>query len=175
MDLKDVQKHWNAFGKIDPLWAILTFPDRKGNKWQRDEFFKTGLIEVNLVMKYVESLGQKIPCRKALDFGCGVGRLCSWLASRCSEVYGIDRGIEGLRLAAEYNARANIVYQAYDGETIPFSQSYFNAILCVGVLHKRVFPGEKLPRILGEFRRVLRTPGTIVAIEHVYGREQASD
>ena len=39
MDLKELQKHWHQFGKQDPMWAILTWPDKKGNKWSVDEFF----------------------------------------------------------------------------------------------------------------------------------------
>jgi len=105
-----------------------------------------------------------------LDFGCGIGRLCPWLASRCRQVYGIDRDIELLRLATEHNTRPHVAYQDYDGETIPFPQSYFNAILCVGVLQKRIWSDKQLTHILGEFHRILKTPGTVVAIEHVYGK-----
>jgi hypothetical protein len=39
MDIKELKKHWNRFGKADPLWAIVTQPDKKGNRWQRDDFF----------------------------------------------------------------------------------------------------------------------------------------
>ena len=87
-------------------------------------------------------------------------------------VNGIDTGTEVLRLAVQYNTQPNVVYQGYDGETLPFPPSYFNAILCVfgGVLQKHVFPEEQLTRIVGELQRVLKTPGRIVAIEHVYGR-----
>lgn len=33
MDLKDLQKNWDTFGMVDPLFAILTDPQKKGNKW----------------------------------------------------------------------------------------------------------------------------------------------
>jgi SAM-dependent methyltransferase len=107
-----------------------------------------------------------------LDFGCGVGRLCSWLASRCSKVYGIDTDIKMLTLAAEHNARPNVIYQVYEGETIPFAPSSFDVILCAfgGVLQKHIFPEQKFAHLLGELSRVLKIPGTIIAIEHVYGR-----
>jgi len=132
----------------------------------------------NAYIDYLQKLaldqeGAFKPTDVVLDFGCGVGRLCSWLASRCNQVYGIDVGTEVLGLATQYHARANIIYQAYDGETIPFAQAYFNAILCVRVLNKRILPGEKFVRILREFHRILKTPGVLVAIEHVYGREQS--
>jgi len=40
LSLKDLQENWDKFGKIDPLWSILTDPHKKGNKWQIDEFLK---------------------------------------------------------------------------------------------------------------------------------------
>ena len=27
MNIRELQKNWDEFGKIDPLWAILTSPD----------------------------------------------------------------------------------------------------------------------------------------------------
>lgn len=109
-----------------------------------------------------------------LDFGCGIGRLSHWLGDRCSMVYGLDVGKEVLSIAAQHNARANVIYQAYDGETIPFAESSFDVILFVMVLHRKsIFSEEKLARILGEFHRVLKPNGRIIMIENVYGRPQS--
>jgi len=113
------------------------------------------------------------PADVVLDFGCGVGRLSSWLAGRCRRVYGIDVEADLLRLAAQYHTGANVLYQAYDGKTIPFAQAYFDAILCVRVLNKRILPGENFDWALGELHRILKAPGVLIAIEHVYGREQS--
>ena len=88
MDIKRLQKNWDEFGKIDPLWAILTDPNKKGGKWKIDEFFQTGVKEIDAVMKYIDSLGVSIQRRRALDFGCGVGRLTQPLCQYFNEVYG---------------------------------------------------------------------------------------
>lgn len=145
-------------------YGILDAADKRGYKNSYIDYLQKLVLDREGAFK---------PTDVVLDFGCGVGRLCAWLASRCRQVYGIDTGLEVLKLAAKHNHRVNVVYQAYDGATLPFDQSSFNAILCVGVLQKRIFPEEKLSHILGEFHRVLKTPGTVVAIEHVYGRTQA--
>ena len=42
MELKELQKHWNKFGKEDPLWAIITLDEKRVNKWNPEEFFETG-------------------------------------------------------------------------------------------------------------------------------------
>ena len=57
MRLDRLQRHWDEFGRRDPYWAILTDPAKKGNKWDLDEFFKTGEHEVDDVLAWVESLG----------------------------------------------------------------------------------------------------------------------
>ncbi len=75
MNIRDLRQDWDAFGKNDPMWAILTAPGKRGNKWQAEEFFETGGREIEELMKYVQSLGVSLSRRRALDFGCGVGRL----------------------------------------------------------------------------------------------------
>ena len=39
MTLKDVQKTYEDYGNEDPLYAVLSRKDSKGNKWDVDEFF----------------------------------------------------------------------------------------------------------------------------------------
>ena len=75
MNLTDLQRHWDAFGRHDPMWAILTDPARKGGRWTADEFFATGVTEIGAVMAAARALGLPARRRRALDFGCGLGRL----------------------------------------------------------------------------------------------------
>ena len=103
MDLKELQKNWDEFGKIDPLWAILTSPDRKGGKWDPTEFFASGKREIDRIMNQAQSLALPPRRETALDFGCGVGRLtqalCSWF-DRCS---GVDIAPSMIDLARQHN------------------------------------------------------------------------
>ncbi|MGH2574686.1 MAG: class I SAM-dependent methyltransferase [Ignavibacteria bacterium] len=103
MKIKDLQKNWDWFGRTDPLWAILTDNYKKGGKWDLNEFFLTGEQQIANVMKYIGSLGIKFSRNKALDFGCGVGRLTQPLAQYFDEVYGIDIAPSMISLAKKYN------------------------------------------------------------------------
>ena len=103
MSLEELRRNWNAFGRKDPFWAILTDPKKKGNKWQAEEFFETGVSEIKYLMDHIESLGVHIPRRKALDFGCGVGRLTQALAGYFGEVHGVDIAPSMIELAIRYN------------------------------------------------------------------------
>jgi hypothetical protein len=60
MEIKDVQQDWDAFGKSDPLWAIITDPKRRGNRWDVSEFFDTGVSEIRQLMEYIDSPGPAI-------------------------------------------------------------------------------------------------------------------
>ena len=38
MNIKRMQDNWNEWGETDPLFAILTDPQKQGGKWQLEEF-----------------------------------------------------------------------------------------------------------------------------------------
>jgi SAM-dependent methyltransferase len=105
MDLNQLQKNWDEFGKTDPLWAILTFPDRKGGKWDPEEFFASGRREIAAVMDRAQAFG--LPARReaALDFGCGVGRLTQALGAWFDRCCGVDIAPSMIELARRYNTR----------------------------------------------------------------------
>ncbi len=103
MDIEHLQKNWEQLGRADPWWAILAAADKKGNKWNIDEFFATGQGEIDAIIGYVGSLGIKIPAEKALDFGCGAGRLTQGLARYFDQVCGVDIAPSMIELAKKYN------------------------------------------------------------------------
>jgi 2-polyprenyl-3-methyl-5-hydroxy-6-metoxy-1,4-benzoquinol methylase len=107
MNLKKLQENWNAFGETDPLWSILTYPDKKGNKWEVEKFFETGAQEIGIFMAFIKSLDRKVQFRKALDFGCGVGRLSQALAAYFEEVHGVDIAPSMIELGKKYNPYGN--------------------------------------------------------------------
>jgi len=103
MNIKHMQENWNKWGETDPLYAILTYPQKQGGKWQLEEFFETGTREINDVLSYVKGLGIPVPRRRALDFGCGVGRLTQALARYFNEVCGVDVAPSMIEWAQKYN------------------------------------------------------------------------
>lgn len=103
MNLRGLKRNWNAFGKKDPLWAILTLDEKKGNKWDVEEFFARGRDEIEKVLESVSNLGLEVRRRQALDFGCGVGRLAQALAQHFEEVHGVDIAPSMIQLAERYN------------------------------------------------------------------------
>jgi len=112
MNLHDLQRHWDAFGEQDPMWAILTDPARKGRRWTAEEFFATGVEEVGALMTEARAFGLPAARRRALDFGCGLGRLTQALANHCDAVTGLDVAPSMIAQAAAFNRHGGrVVYQ----------------------------------------------------------------
>lgn len=105
MELEDLRKNWDLMGKNDPLWSDRALFS-KGEKVTPDRikgFFESGAMEIDSVMSYVESIGVTVPKRKALDFGCGAGRLAQRLAYYFDEVIGVDISQPRIELAQKLN------------------------------------------------------------------------
>jgi SAM-dependent methyltransferase len=88
--LDEVRADWTRLGAEDPLWAVYVAPGTRGGRWDLDEFFATGQREVDGALAEAARLGLRPGRRRALDFGCGVGRLSAALARRVDEVVGVD-------------------------------------------------------------------------------------
>jgi 2-polyprenyl-3-methyl-5-hydroxy-6-metoxy-1,4-benzoquinol methylase len=103
MSFKRLQRTWDALGRQDPLWAVLSHKDKRGNRWEVDAFMATGRDEIREVLTYARALRPELPMKKALDFGCGVGRLSQALAEHFEEVCGVDVAPSMLDRARELN------------------------------------------------------------------------
>ncbi len=105
MNLKQLQNNWESFGNEDPYWAILTDPTAKHNAWNIDEFFKTGEVSIQHLLNKLERLNIPWTSHKALDFGCGVGRLSLALAHHFDQVIGVDIASSMIQLANKHNSQ----------------------------------------------------------------------
>lgn len=103
MDLIELQRHWDAFGRQDPFWAILSHPARRRGQWPVDEFFETGRVEVTELMADAVRLGVPRARRRALDFGCGAGRLTQALTDHFETSLGLDVAPSMIALARAHN------------------------------------------------------------------------
>src|SRR5262245_27704425 len=103
MDLKTLQNNWDQLGKTDPLWAILSDPAKKGGRWDLDEFLRTGEHEIASIFDLLQSLGLSVGSARALDFGCGIGRLTRVLSTRFDECWGLDIAPSMIAFANQLN------------------------------------------------------------------------
>jgi 2-polyprenyl-3-methyl-5-hydroxy-6-metoxy-1,4-benzoquinol methylase len=114
MNIEELERNWNELGGQDPLWAILTWPGKKGRKWRTDEFFETGKQEIADVMASTMSLGIPVERKRALDFGCGVGRLTQALAVHFDQVASVDIAASMLKYLCENSCSSKALVHSSD-------------------------------------------------------------
>jgi len=130
MNLQSSKKNWDNLAREDALFVILTYKDKRGGKWGVQDFFNTGIEEVAEDLAYIKDKGILLRPGKALDFGCGVGRLTQALAHHFDEVTGVDVSSVMIDLANTYNQHGNkCIYHASTSNTLgEFSDSYFDFV-----------------------------------------------
>jgi SAM-dependent methyltransferase len=164
-EFERVKRNWEAFGKYDPLWAIVSAPGKQGNRWDVDEFFASGTKEVQRMLDALAAEGLSVQRGRALDFGAGVGRLSQALAGHFAEVDGIDISMPMLEQARKYNRFGERVrYHLGTAERLPFDDGVFDLVYSKIVLQH---VGVELQRgYVSEFLRVVK-PGGLVAFQAV--------
>jgi ubiquinone/menaquinone biosynthesis C-methylase UbiE len=164
------KQEWEELASVDPLWAILTSADRRGGRWELAEFFDTGEAEIAEVLTIADDLGDPVRRGRALDFGCGVGRLSRPLAERFRECVGLDISDGMVKLARELNEdRPNCRFVVNDAPDLEqFESDSFDFVYSSLVLQH--MPSlEMVEAYVAEFLRVLRPGGLAVfqALSHI--------
>src|SRR4051794_27340086 len=89
--LEALQAVWEAQARADPLWAVLSEPDKAGRRWDMSAFMATGEEHVAKTLARFADLGGTFPDHHVVvDFGSGVGRLSQAWADRFEHVIGVD-------------------------------------------------------------------------------------
>lgn len=162
MSLSSVKRTYEKLGRDDPLYAVLSRKELRHNRWDPAEFFETGRREINAILDYVAQLGLRLQRRRALDFGCGVGRLSQALADHFERVVGVDIADSMIERAREFNRHGDRVeyrvnttddLQIFDGGSFDFV--YSNITL-------QHIPPEPAVEYIREFFRILRPGGVTI-------------
>lgn len=167
----DSDRDWKKLGATDPYWAVLT----------DESFHKEGLTAEKLALFFEE--GERDVARvfsaitryilpdfkpaRALDFGCGVGRLVLPMSKRCGEVVGVDVS-EAMLAEARRNAEragvTNVTFVEGD-DTLSRVSGKFDFVHSYIVLqHIPVSRGEAITQRLLD----LLQPGGVGALHYTY-------
>ena len=82
------KNNWEGLATTEPLDSILTGFENDGDALLR--FYESGEANIAQIMDRIASLGFEVNFDRALDFGCGMGRLTSALDTRFKETLGLD-------------------------------------------------------------------------------------
>ncbi len=154
---------WEELASLDPMWAILSDGAKRGNKWDVEDFFSTGKDEIDHLMTQADLSASGRA--KALDFGCGVGRLTRGLLGYFREAYGVDISENMIRKARELTPQCSFqVNNSSDLAIFPdktFDLVYSNRVL----QHQPSAAG--IGKYVREFFRVT-IPGGLVIFQVPY-------
>lgn len=165
-------KAWQRWGEKEPYYAVVTdekyLNENLGDE-RVEEFFERGKQHlentITLIQKHVDA---SFAPTRALDFGCGTGRVLVPLAERCETVVGVDVSDGMLREAASNcTARTQspnwrlINTQAFlDDLSIRYDFLHSHIVF----QHIRRRAGERLLKLLLERLE----PGGAVALQFMY-------
>jgi len=161
-ELDRLQRAWDVAGKDDPFWSVLSVREKQKNRWDAQEFLQTGVDEINAVMSHLQVLGISASRQRALDFGCGPGRLTQALASHFEQVDGVDISPSMIALAERLNQRPDRChYHLNDRDDLRHFEDQTFDLVYSSITLQHVGPANARS-YLKEFIRVLVPGGVLV-------------
>jgi ubiquinone/menaquinone biosynthesis C-methylase UbiE len=154
------QREWEDLAELDPLWAILTNDQKQFGRWNVEEFFASGQREIDALMQLCGF--EKGRNGRALDFGCGVGRLSRALRPYFEEVYGVDISEGMIRLAQSHTPSCKFLLNQRDDLGI-FKGDFFDFV-CSNIVLQHQHTSTLVKAYIQEFVRITK-PGGMIAFQ----------
>jgi SAM-dependent methyltransferase len=128
--------HWERLGRRDPFGSVLTNRGKGRSDSDLEQFFRSGAAEIAAVLQRAARLGQLVSRRRALDFGCGVGRLTQAMAYHFERCDGVDISASMLRVARHFNPHAErcVYHRNVAPDLALFADASFNFVYSTLVL-----------------------------------------
>ena len=154
---RSLARHWEILARRDPLRAALTDRERSV-----DEFFRSGEEEFRSALNQAKALGITIDRSRALDFGCGVGRLTQAMARDFERCDGVDIAASMIASARRYNQYGDTCHYHLNrsADLRLFQDRSFTLIYSVLVLQH--MEPVRAKEYLREFLRLLVPGGLLV-------------
>jgi SAM-dependent methyltransferase len=160
----NTDKTWERYGEVDPYFGVIT--NSKYHSWvltdqARDEFFRSGEEHVQRILKILREINPGFSPNRAIDFGCGVGRVALPLARESASVLGVDVAA-GMLSEAQKNAAERGVSSV---RFAPEVSGYFDLVHSFIVI-QHIPPRRGLPIVRDLVSRVL--PGGMIVLQVPY-------
>jgi SAM-dependent methyltransferase len=147
---------WTERARYGVFGVALDYGDKLGKK----NAFIDGLHQQAL-SSALARLNRRFD--RALDFGCGGGRLLPLLTRNAREAYGVDRTPECIEMARAAAVIPQERVQLWRDGPLPFEDAFFELFLSVYVLLRTVL----LDALLPELARVTRRDGIGLLLEQL--------
>jgi len=170
----NTDRSWEKLGRQDPYYGVLTgekFRSSKLDAGARQEFFASGSVHMAELLQRIETTLGPVARGRALDFGCGVGRLAIPLRRDVgfAEVVGVDIS-ESMLHEARRNAQeaglGQICFVPSDDELSRIDGAFDFVHSFIVLQHIPVVRGEV---IVGQLVKRL-APGGVAALQMPFAR-----
>jgi SAM-dependent methyltransferase len=159
---------WDDLAAREPYFAVLTeerFLGKLDDERRRD-FFATGEADIRQLLELLAERGFEVVPGRALDFGCGVGRLTLPLARRFRSVTGVDVSPRMVEEAAKNLEVEGIASAAFVTRLDDLEGSFEFIVSLIVFQHIPVAEGIRQLRLLLR----LLAPGGVAALHFTLGR-----
>jgi SAM-dependent methyltransferase len=157
------RREWDEIGSLDPLWAILSAPEKRYGSWDVEEFLDTGRREIEGVLERGGHWQLPVEHGKALDFGCGVGRLTRALAAHFDSALGVDLSEVMVRSARQLHRDAtNPSFQALADAPLSGLRDHTFDFIYSNLVLQHMRDHRIIEATVVDFVRLLKTGGLLV-------------
>jgi SAM-dependent methyltransferase len=162
MHLSSLRRHWERLGRQDPFWAVLTDPSKRHGAWDLEQFYRSGVDELAAVLQHGQRLGLTFARDRALDFGCGAGRMTQAMAASFERADGVDISASMLETARQHNRFVDRCVYSLNREPnlALFADATFSFVFTTLVLQH--MDPRYAKAYIREFVRVLKPGGLLV-------------
>src|SRR4051812_6828844 len=90
---RDTDADWRAIGTTQPYWGVITQPQYRTENLTptgMEAFYLSGIVDIADIARRIEAATGQKPRGRALDFGCGAGRLAEAMCAYVDSVTGFD-------------------------------------------------------------------------------------
>jgi len=156
-----VEAVYEKFGSEDPFYAVLTNDEYKRENLDIEKFYRTGEELIDRQLQDIAAAGLRVDRRRALDFGCGVGRLTNALGRHFEEVIGVDISSTMIENAKKHRRSENCQFVVNKRQDLSmFEDDQFSFVYSdITIQH---IPAPASENYIRDFLRVLSPGGLAI-------------
>jgi SAM-dependent methyltransferase len=107
--IRDTDADWRELGRVQPYWGVISQDEYRTENLTPatvEAFYLSGIADMADIVRRIERATGARPSGRALDFGCGAGRLAEAMCAYAVSVTGYDVSPGMLEKARAHGGRA---------------------------------------------------------------------